>query len=137
MSDQSDLVRVVAQWVQKAENDLRNAEHTLTMGEDCPYDTVCFHAQQCVEKYIKALLTHLSIDFPKIHDIRELSTLLPPDLRPPLSVAEQERLTYYAVETRYPGVWEPFTRIEAEAAVATARRLRESIRPNLPAGAVK
>lgn len=50
MSAPGDVVAVVRQWVQKAENDLRNAKHTLTMGEDCPYDTVCFHAQQCVEK---------------------------------------------------------------------------------------
>ena len=55
-----------------------NAEHTLTMGEDCPYDTVCFHTQQCVEKYLKALLTYLSIDFPKIHDVGELSALQRP-----------------------------------------------------------
>jgi len=54
MSDQTDRGRVVAEWVRKAENDIRNAEYTLTMGEDCPYDTVCFHAQQCVEKYLKA-----------------------------------------------------------------------------------
>ncbi|MGA2770210.1 MAG: HEPN domain-containing protein [Bryobacteraceae bacterium] len=28
----------------------------MTLQEDCPFDTVCFHAQQCVEKYLKALL---------------------------------------------------------------------------------
>jgi HEPN domain-containing protein len=132
MSGQTDRVRVVAQWVQRAESDLRNAEHTLTMGEDCPYDTVCFHAQQCAEKYLKALLTFLSIDFPKIHDIAELSALLPTHLRPSLSIEEQERLTYYAVEARYPGVWEPITRTEAEEAVAIAHRVREAVRPHLP-----
>lgn len=65
-------LKVVRQWIEKAENDLKNAEHTLTMGDDCPYDTVCFHAQQCVEKYIKALLSFLSINFPKSHDVGEL-----------------------------------------------------------------
>jgi len=49
MSDRTDRDRVVAQWVQKAENDIRNAEYILTMGEDCPFDPVCFHAQQCIE----------------------------------------------------------------------------------------
>jgi len=135
MSDQTDLVYVVAQWVQKAENDLKNAEHTLTMGEDCPYDTVCFHAQQCVEKYLKALLTYLSIDFPKIHDIGDLVHFLPPALRPPLSEIEQERITDYAVEARYPGSLELINRSEAEDMVALARRVRVSIRPHLPDGA--
>jgi len=46
-------------WVRKAENDLLNAHNTLlTLGQNCPYDTVCFHGQQAVEKYIKALLSH-------------------------------------------------------------------------------
>ncbi len=68
-----DLVsKVVAEWTAKAENNLKNAAHTLKLGEDCPTDTVCFHAQQCVEKYLKALLVCLRIDFPKAHDLSEL-----------------------------------------------------------------
>lgn len=43
-------------WIKKAEGDLKTAEHTLTLKERCPFDTVCFHAQQCAEKYLKALL---------------------------------------------------------------------------------
>lgn len=56
MSANAETLRVVRQWVEKAENDLKNATHTLKLGRDCPTDTVCFHAQQCVEKYLKALL---------------------------------------------------------------------------------
>lgn len=43
-------------WIKKAEGDLKTAEHALTLKERCPFDTVCFHAQQCAEKYLKALL---------------------------------------------------------------------------------
>lgn len=132
MNDQADLVRMVRQWTERAENDLTNAEHTLTMGEDCPYDTVCFHAQQCVEKYIKALLIYRSVDFPKMHDIGELIKLLPSHLRPPMAVVDQERLTDYAIEARYPGDWEPITRAEAEGMVALARQVRRAIRSQLP-----
>jgi len=46
--------------------------HTLMLDENCPYDTICFHAQQCVEKYLKALLTSTHTDFPKTHDLIEL-----------------------------------------------------------------
>ena len=126
------MKQTTAEWVAKAEGDFAVMERECQVTV-CPnYDAVCFHAQQCAEKDLKALLTFLSIDFPKIHDIGELSALLPSDLRPPLTVEEQERLTDYAVEARYPGVWEPITRTEAEAAVAAARRVREAIRPNLP-----
>lgn len=47
-----DLVRA---WVIKAEHDLLNIENNLAARE-IPWDTVGFHAQQCVEKYLKALL---------------------------------------------------------------------------------
>ena len=43
MPEADELLRVARQWVQKAENDLKNATYTLQMGEDCPTDTVCFH----------------------------------------------------------------------------------------------
>lgn len=33
------------------------------------YDAVCFHSQQCVEKYLKALLQEYNIAFGKIHDL--------------------------------------------------------------------
>lgn len=50
-------------WVEKAGNDLRNAEFVLTMSESCPTDTVCFDCRQCAEKYLKALLTLRSVEF--------------------------------------------------------------------------
>jgi HEPN domain-containing protein len=62
------VAEVVREWVDKAENDLKNAAHTLKMGEKCPTDTVCFHAQQCVEKYLKAFLVYSSIEFTLLSD---------------------------------------------------------------------
>jgi len=103
MNAPPDLLHLLRQWVIKVENDLRNAEHTLTIENDCPLDTVCFHAQQCAEKYIKSLLSSLSIDFPKSHDLGELIPLLPAHISLPLTIAERERLTDYATVTRYPG----------------------------------
>lgn len=127
-----ELLKLVRQWIERAEEDLRNAEHTLTMEKDCPFGTVCFHAQQCVEKYLKALLVSQGVDFPKVHDIPELLALVPSSVRPVLSVEEQERLTDYAIVTRYPGDWEPITRDDAERAVEVVRRIREAVRRHLP-----
>lgn len=56
MSGQAELAALVRRWIEKADNDLRNAEHTLLLTDDCPFDTACFHAQQCVEKCLKAVL---------------------------------------------------------------------------------
>ena len=131
-----EMLKVIRQWIERAEEDLKNAEYTLTMGEDCPFGTVCFHAQQCAEKYLKALLVSQGIDFPKVHDIPELLALVPPSIRPVLSAEEQERLTDYATVTRYPGDWEPITREDAERAVEVARKVREAVRKHLPADAL-
>ncbi|MBI3322063.1 MAG: HEPN domain-containing protein [Candidatus Omnitrophica bacterium] len=125
-------LKVVRQWIEKAEEDLRTAEHALTMGRRCPFGAICFHAQQCVEKYLKALLVFRGIDFPKTHNIPELLALVPSSVRPELSAEEQEQLTDYATTLRYPGDWEPITRRDAKAAVETARRIREAVRKQFP-----
>jgi HEPN domain-containing protein len=56
MPEPISAARVAAEWVKKAEDDLKTAAHTLKLGKTCPTNTVCFHAQQCVEKYLKAYL---------------------------------------------------------------------------------
>jgi len=118
---------VVWEWVEKAENDLKSAAHLLTM-ENCPTDTICFHAQQCVEKYLKALLVAQGTGFRKVHDLGELIVLLPLRLRPSLDDREQAKLTEYATVTRYPGDYEPILLSEARQAVKIARRVRREVR---------
>lgn len=127
-----ETLRVVSQWVEKAENDLINAAHTLKLGKDCPTDTVCFHAQQCVEKYLKALLAYQGKDVPRIHDIAELMALIPATVRPLLSTEEQESLTDYAATTRYPGDYGSISLSEARGAVQIARRVRKQVRILFP-----
>ncbi|MGD0199135.1 MAG: HEPN domain-containing protein [Bryobacteraceae bacterium] len=129
-------VELVRQWVRKAENDLRNAQHTLTLAEDCPYDTVCFHAQQCAEKYLKGLLAWIGVDCPRTHDLRVLFQALsePATLR--LEFGRVLMLNRYSVEARYPGDWEPITAEEASEAVEVAQEVRSAIRRVLPAAAL-
>ena len=126
------IMAVVREWISKAENDLKNAANTLKMGEDCPTDTVCFHAQQCAEKYLKALLVWKGIPFPKTHNLPSLIAVLPKDLQNLLTGEEQELLTEYATVTRYPGGYEDITLSEARSAVRVARRIRKNIRALLP-----
>jgi HEPN domain-containing protein len=132
MSEASEVLVIARDWVQKAENDLKNATYTLGMEEDCPTDTVCFHAQQCVEKYLKAFLVLRKINFPKTHDIKELIVLLPSNSRPKLTPEEQRRLADYATVTRYPGDYEPISLAETRRAVKIARRVRNEMRKLLP-----
>jgi HEPN domain-containing protein len=137
MNEKPENLRVARQWVEKAEHDLRNAEHTLTLREDCPFDTVCFHAQQCVEKYLKALLLIHSVDFPRTHDLRVLIQLVSMHRELGLEMSEVVALNRYTVEARYPGDWEPITREHAEEAVGMAQKARAAVRACLPKEALQ
>jgi HEPN domain-containing protein len=68
----------------------------------------CFHAQQAAEKAITALLIRHGVQFPYVHDLAALLTLLEKatgDL--PDSIRQAERLTQFAVQGRYPGTAPP------------------------------
>lgn len=110
------------------------ADIALRAGDDCPTDAVAFHAQQCVEKYLKAVLVLNSIDFAKIHDVGELIAVLPQLTSLDISVEEQRRMTSYATVTRYPGDYEPISLVEAREAVEIAEQVRDEIRSLLPKG---
>lgn len=137
MLDRDKVLIVVGEWVEKAEHDLVAATFALEMGEDCPADTVCFHAQQCVEKYLKAALVWQGTPFPKTHDVWEILLLLAEATRPALTPKEARRLTEYATVTRYPGDYEPLALEEAKRAVALARRIRAAVRRLLPKAALR
>ena len=66
-----------------------------------------------------------------------MMSLLPARLCPDLAPEEQERLTDYAVSTRYPGDYERIPLAEARQAVQTARRVRKHIRQHLPKAALR
>jgi len=131
MPERENVYSVAREWVVKAENDLKAAAQILKLANECPTDTVCFHAQQCVEKYVKALLTVRGTDFPKTHDLEQLIALLPTREKPRLNIVEQRRLTAYATGARYPGSG-IISLTEARRAVTIARRVRREIRGHLP-----
>ncbi len=112
------------------------AELLLSSEEGRPASTICFHAQQCAERYVKALLVYLSLPFPRVHDIGELLHLVPPSIKVPLTAEEQEQLTFYVTTARYPGDYEPVSREDAEEMISAARKLRDAIRGQLPQDAL-
>jgi len=117
------------EWSQKAEGDYTVAA-TLWQAESAVYDAICFHAQQCIEKYLKAWLVEHESTFPKTHDLEALAKqCLPflPDLA--LVMDELRLLTSFAVEIRYPGT--SAERQDAESCWQTAVRARRLIRRHL------
>ena len=116
------------EFLRKAEHDLGSARLLLT-GEDL-CDSVCFHCQQLAEKSIKALLTHYSIRFKKVHDLDVLLELLnDPDFNTIRSYALT--LNSYAVDARYPGDYIEPEREEAEEALRMAIEIYDLVKQKL------
>lgn len=115
------------EWVLKAEGDWRTMNREAVVTDGPNYDAVCFHAQQCVEKYLKALLFRSEIQFPKVHDLGKLLSLLR-EKYPQLQDFSDKAavLTAFAVEFRYPG---ELAEIEdSEEAVRYCGELRDALR---------
>lgn len=132
MNAPPEKIRNVCRWVEKAEHDLRAAEHTMQIIDEGLTDIVCFHCQQCAEKYLKALLVSRDIPFPKTHDLRRLLDLVRTHTGLDLVARTVLPLNRYTIEGRYPGDWEPINRQEAEEAVTIARHVRGRVREFLP-----
>ncbi len=133
MNDQplSDLAR---DWLRRARSDLNPGRSALRTQGVLPEDA-CFHAQQCAEKALKSLLTSHGIDFPRTHAIETLLDLLKANnLTIPEDVDEAFELTQYAVQTRYPGEWEPITPEEAQQALERAEIVLEWVEKENAAG---
>lgn len=123
--------RKARQWAKSADEDLRLAKHGLTLKSSCPYRLIAYHAQQCVEKYLKAHLVLQGIDFPYTHNIARLLELCAESAGWAGTLEDAETLTPYAITTRYPGADEAVSRKEALEAIEIASRARRVIRKEL------
>jgi HEPN domain-containing protein len=106
------------EWLNRAKSNLllARAQRVGIYLED-----LCFNAQQAAEKAIKALLIQRAVAFPYVHDIAQLLTQVEQSgLAIPPSVKEGERLTRFAVFTRYPGIASPIRPEELTEAIQIA-----------------
>ena len=99
----------------------------LLPSPDCPFDAVCFHAQQAAEKYLKGLLFYLRVPFPKIHDVEELLDLLPEGTSLDLNMDDLSILSQWAVFPRYPDFEEELQRTDADTALEIAEKVKAAV----------
>ena len=117
------LKGIISQWLIKGDNDLKTAEYGLGAKEPIT-DTICFHCQQAVEKYLKMYLVGKGNEPVITHNI---SILIANCVRYDPSFKELGKydfLTSYAVSLRYPDDFYMPEVEEAHEALAAAKESR-------------
>lgn len=114
-------------WVKKADHDLLAIRNNVS-AKETPWDVVCFHAQQLVEKLLKAFLVYHGRAPERTHDLVPLLTACV-KLDASLNILEEDcqRLTYYAVSSRYPSDLREPDEVDGRKAIAAAERIRRAI----------
>jgi HEPN domain-containing protein len=125
MTNQTD--QLVAAWIEKGDHDLGSAKVIFQYIPDY-FDTIAFHCQQAVEKYLKAMLIYYNIDFQKVHDLTYLLELLSRSMEIDSELFHKAiTLNNFAVEIRYPNQTLYLTREELIEAFEIAEEFRELV----------
>jgi HEPN domain-containing protein len=129
MSPHEALAAETREWLERARADLDACDALIAVG--LPAEAL-FHAQQCAEKAMKAVLTWHQVSFKKTHDLDELKQMcLPLAEDATAHLAGIERLSQYAWRFRYPGAPYSPERTEAEEARHAAGRLLDAVAARL------
>ena len=127
--EQACMNPLTQEWIEKAEEDYNMAQ--LALQSSRPFhNSICFHAQQCIEKYLKAWLQEANLPVPRTHNLEELLALILPTLpawshwQPDFKI-----ITDYAVDSRYPG--DSATADNAQHAIHICEAVRQAVRTSL------
>ena len=109
------------EWLNRARSNLVRAK---AKRKGVYLEDLCFDAQQAAEKAIKALLIKLDVNFPYVHDLAELLTLVEKAGHAvPTAIKRVEELSRFAVFTRYPGLGPAVKEKEYQESIKIAEKV--------------
>ncbi|HSV99052.1 MAG TPA: HEPN domain-containing protein [Sedimentisphaerales bacterium] len=97
-----DLRDYVRKWLFRADEDVAVIDRLMQAEPQAYASTICFHAQQAVEKYLKAVLAWKGVDFPRTHDVDFLLAECRKVIGGELDPIDLKSLTDFGVSVRYP-----------------------------------
>ncbi len=123
----NEKIEIVKAWLIKADHDLGTAKVTYLHIPEYR-DTIAFHCQQAIEKYLKAYLYHLEIVFNKSHDLVYLLDLISQkDLFSKELYDKASSLENYSVQLRYPNIVIELSDLEIKSSIKIAKEFRDLI----------
>lgn len=120
----NDPIEVIKEWIEKADHDLGSAK-IIYLHLPEYFDTIAFHCQQSVEKYLKATLLFYQIEFLRSHDLIYLLELLSRRIEVDESKFKKAfLLNNFGVQIRYPNKIIRLTKEELETAIQISEEFR-------------
>jgi HEPN domain-containing protein len=95
------MKRVTEEWLKAAKDDLLVIERIGT--EPLLTHMVAFHAQQCIEKSVKAVLEEHEVGTVRVHNLDRLIELSSDYLSLDIDIVTIEKLDKLYIDSRYPG----------------------------------
>ncbi len=117
-------------WLKISVEDLQSAE---ILFERRLFRMACYHAQQSVEKVLKALLADREVDFPRTHNLLDLNNAIKKLGHPALITDEAAVFLNSIYRARYPSeagllpFGEPLEK-DAEQALKTAKEVSDRMK---------
>lgn len=123
----NEKIELITRWIAKADHDLGTA--LITYKHIPKYrDTIAFHCQQAVEKYLKAYILKLGLAFKRTHDvvflleqINQIEKIEDHWFKKALELQD------FSVEIRYPDQMIELTDSDIESAVKSASLFRKFV----------
>lgn len=91
----------IKNWLFRANEDIAVINDLINFGTEYYASTICFHAQQATEKFLKAFLVYHNIDFPRTHDVDYLISECQKINKNAFNI-DLKSLTDFGVSVRYP-----------------------------------
>ncbi len=121
----NEHIEEIKEWIEKAEHDLGSAKIIYLHLPDY-FDTIAFHCQQAVEKYIKAILVSYRIEFQRSHDLVYLLELLSRSIEiDEVKFRKAFTLNNYGVQIRYPNKIVKLSKEELETAIQISEEFQQ------------
>ena len=119
-------------WIEFAETEISAATHLFNTHHPMPTNIVCYLSQQSIEKALKAILVENNDEFPKVHDIRKIldkTRIYEPSID--IDGKAADKITLFAIESRYPDNILDFTKEDAELGLKYAKEILDKVKTAL------
>ncbi|MBI5217935.1 MAG: HEPN domain-containing protein [Bacteroidia bacterium] len=128
----SEKIDTIKKWITVADHDLGTA---IIVYHQIPKykETIAFHCQQAVEKYLKAFLIFLDVEFKRSHDLMYLLGLISDKVEISDELFEKATtLKSFAVQIRYPDIIIDLSDEELQVSISITKEFRAIILGKMP-----